>query len=301
MTNNFAILRTEKLKTFGNIGGSLAHNFRDIETPNADVDRTIKNSHTLKSANDVMDAIQLRLPPKRRSDAVLCIEHLITASPTWSGWGTEKEDEFFEKSKKWIEKQYGSENVVAVSIHRDETTPHLIAYVVPLDEATGKLNCKKWLGGRTKMSQMQSDFADQVRNLGLERGIEGSKAKHTRIKEYYAKVNQELDEVKPHKQIFLPDPNYGEDKYDYAERCARSVLNDLKDDLALAEQTKNARQEARKAEKALIDMQNDVLTYLNAKRHLREHEREELDRMIKIISEQILEKRQDSRVDFDFF
>ena len=34
MTNNFAILRTEKLKTFGNIGGSLAHNFRDIETPN---------------------------------------------------------------------------------------------------------------------------------------------------------------------------------------------------------------------------------------------------------------------------
>jgi len=30
MENNFAILRTEKLKTFGNIGGSLAHNFRDI-------------------------------------------------------------------------------------------------------------------------------------------------------------------------------------------------------------------------------------------------------------------------------
>ena len=59
--------------------------------------------------------------------------------------------------------------MVAVSIHRDETTPHLIAYVVPLDEATGKLNAKKWLGGRAKMSQMQSDFADQVRSLGLEK------------------------------------------------------------------------------------------------------------------------------------
>ena len=46
---------------------------------------------------------------------------------------------------------------------------------------------KKWLGGRAKMSQMQSDFANQVKSLGLERGIEGSKAKHTRIKEYYAK------------------------------------------------------------------------------------------------------------------
>ena len=32
----FAILRAEKLKTMGNIGGSLAHNYRSIETPNAD-------------------------------------------------------------------------------------------------------------------------------------------------------------------------------------------------------------------------------------------------------------------------
>ena len=63
MDNNFAILRTEKLKTFGNIGGSLAHNFRDIETPNADADQTIK-THSLKSSAEVMDAIQLRLPEK---------------------------------------------------------------------------------------------------------------------------------------------------------------------------------------------------------------------------------------------
>ncbi len=33
---NYAILRTAKLKTMGNIGGSLAHNYRTIETPNAD-------------------------------------------------------------------------------------------------------------------------------------------------------------------------------------------------------------------------------------------------------------------------
>lgn len=289
MDNNFAILRTEKLKTFGNIGGSLAHNFRDIETPNADADRTIKNSHSLKSSAEVMDAIQLRLPEKRRSDAVLCIEHLITASPTWSGWGTEKENEFFENSKKWLEKQYGSKNVVAVSIHRDETTPHLIAYVVPLDEATGKLNAKKWLGGRAKMSQMQSDFADQVRSLGLERGVEGSKAKHTKIKEYYAKVNQ--DEVEIQRNVFLPDAEYDEDKYMYAERCVKSVLKDLQSDLALAEQTKIARQNAQKAQKALIDMQNDVLAYLNAKRHLNENEREELDQMIKIISQKMLDRR----------
>ena len=68
MDNNFAILRTEKLKNFGNIGGSLAHNFRDIETPNADADRTVKNSHSLKSSEE-MEAMQLRLPEKRRYEA----------------------------------------------------------------------------------------------------------------------------------------------------------------------------------------------------------------------------------------
>ena len=33
-------------------------------------------------------------PRKRRKDAVLCIEHLITASPEWAGWGTEKKLNF---------------------------------------------------------------------------------------------------------------------------------------------------------------------------------------------------------------
>ena len=136
---------------------------------------------------------------------------------------------------------------------------------------------------------MQSDFADQVSSLGTERGVEGSKAKHTKIKEYYAKVNQ--DEVEIQRNVFLPDAEYDEDKYMYAERCVKSVLKDLQSDLALAEQTKIARQNAQKAQKALIDMQNDVLAYLNAKRHLNENEREELDQMIKIISQKLLDRR----------
>ena len=286
---SFAILRIQKLKSFADVGGSLSHNYRNRETLNADDARTHLNEHALDTNEKCMTAIRDRIPEKRRKDAVLCIEHLITASPEWDGWGTEKETAFFEQSKKWLENKYGKNNVVSTTIHRDETTPHLIAYVVPLDEATGKLNAKKWLGGRAKMSQMQSDFANQVKSLGLERGIEGSKAKHTKIKEYYAKVNQ--DEVEIQRNVFLPDAEYDEDKYMYAERCVKSVLKDLQSDLALAEQTKIARQNAQKAQKALIDMQNDVLAYLNAKRHLNENEREELDQMIKIISQKLLDRR----------
>ena len=91
---NYAILRTVKLKTMGNIGGSLAHNYRTIETPNADPNRSPKNHHSVATPEAVKQAIQNRLPEKRRADAVLCIEYLITASPEWEGWGNDKEAGF---------------------------------------------------------------------------------------------------------------------------------------------------------------------------------------------------------------
>ncbi|WP_200843090.1 plasmid recombination protein, partial [Klebsiella pneumoniae] len=101
------ILRIQKLKSFADVGGSLSHNYRNRETLNADSDRTHLNEHELDTNEKCMTAIRDRIPEKRRKDAVLCIEHLITASPEWDGWGTEKETAFFEKSKKWLEEKYG--------------------------------------------------------------------------------------------------------------------------------------------------------------------------------------------------
>ena len=42
---SYAILRVEKLKTPGNIAGSLAHTFRTRETPNADLSLASLNEH----------------------------------------------------------------------------------------------------------------------------------------------------------------------------------------------------------------------------------------------------------------
>ena len=72
--------------------------------------------------------------------------------------------------RKWLKDKHGSENVVGLSIHRDETTPHLVAYVVPIDEK-GNLNARHFLGGRNKLSQIQTDFAEHVKGLGLKRGL----------------------------------------------------------------------------------------------------------------------------------
>ena len=210
---NYAILRTAKLKTMGNIGGSLAHSYRTIETPNADPNLTPKNHHTVATPEAVKQAIKDRLPEKRRSDAVLCIEYLITASPEWDGWGKSAEFEFFKRASLWLSDKHGAENIAGVSIHRDVTTPHLVAYVVPIDQK-GKLNCKDFLGGRVKLNQMQTDFANTVADLGLTRGKEGSKAKHTSIKEYYHDINHARDfsitAVAPRPEMFESKARYGE-------------------------------------------------------------------------------------------
>lgn len=194
----YAIYRTAKLGSFGEIGGSLSHTYRTRPTPNADESRMHLNKHMFETYNQCFFALKNAIPEKRRSNAVLCIEHLITASPDWEGWGTKKEEDFFKKSLEFLNKKYGKENVVACSIHRDETTPHLIVYVVPIDEKGG-LNAKKWLGGRSKLSQTQTEFANHVKELGLERGLENSKARHKTIKQFYAEVKKatpKLEEIK---------------------------------------------------------------------------------------------------------
>ena len=130
---SFVILRTSKLKTAGEIGGSLGHTFRIMKTPNADKSKLHLNEHEF-SLNQIKQNIKDRLPEKVRKNGVRVVEYLITASPEWTGWGTDAETEFFENAKKWLAQKHGSENVCGLSIHRDETTPHLVAYVVPIDE-----------------------------------------------------------------------------------------------------------------------------------------------------------------------
>ena len=180
----YAILRTAKLKSFGEIGGSLSHNYRTRPTPNADPTRTPDNSHSSPTPFSAMNAIKQRLPPKTRSNAVLCVEYLITASPEWDGWKDKIEQaDFFKRSVEWLEQKHGKENVIATSIHRDETTPHLIAYVVPID-GKGKLNAREFLGGRATLSKMQTEFHSKVKDLGLERGLRDQKQNIRRSKSF---------------------------------------------------------------------------------------------------------------------
>ena len=196
--SKYAILRTQKLKATGAVWRSLKHAFREQPTPNADPAKAAQNAHLgANSAAEAMQRVRDRLPEKRRKDAVLAIEYLITASPeAMQELGGQGRDAYFNDALKWLRERHGGANVVYAGIHRDETTPHMYAYVVPLDEATGRLNARKWLGGAAALSEMQTEFAQVVgARHGLERGIKGSRAKHERVKRHYGLVNQAADKV----------------------------------------------------------------------------------------------------------
>lgn len=186
-----AIFRLAKLKTQGSIGGSLAHSFRTRETPNADPGREWLNEFSHSTPGGLAEDLQARLPEKRRKDAVLALEYFMGASPEWF---THEQDgaQYFQDALAWLRRQHGQENVVGWAVHRDEKSPHLVAYVVPLDEK-GKLNAKKFTGGKAVLSKMQTAFAAEVGHRhGLERGIEGSKAKHQKVQAFYGAISQEM-------------------------------------------------------------------------------------------------------------
>lgn len=189
---SFAILRTEKLKDWGSISASLQHTFRERLTPNADENRTGLNAHIGgNNSEQVLQKIKDGLPEKYRADCVKCVEYLITASPEWFSQANEQERlQYFHTAQEWLKERHGADNVKYVGIHLDETTPHLVAYVVPIDE-WGKLNCKAFLGGREKLSRMQSDFAERVQKFGLKRGVKGSKAKHQRVQRFYGNIRED--------------------------------------------------------------------------------------------------------------
>jgi len=101
---------------------------------------------------------------------------------------------------------YGKENVVSAVIHMDEHTPHIHATIVPIvtcerrkaekEKENGKRKYRKKKVGtprlcaddvmaRNQLKNYQDSYAQLMNKYGLQRGIDGSEAKHISTSEYY--------------------------------------------------------------------------------------------------------------------
>lgn len=197
----YAILRVKKLKSFGAVARSARHTFREQPTPNADPSQLKRNKTVgAKGAEKVLAALKSALPEKRRKDAVLCLEYLVTASPEafkrHGGKLDDTGDGYFSDALDWLRKRHGASNVLSATVHLDEATPHLVAYVVP-KTPQNRLAARHFLGGPQVLRAMQDGFhAACGASRGLLRGIRGSSAKHESIKSFYAGMTASDDAPK---------------------------------------------------------------------------------------------------------
>ena len=120
----------------------------------------------------------------------------------------------------WLRETFGTENVVSAVVHRDESTPHIHAAVVPIvtgerrkartvpSETPGKRHyrpksaarprlCADDVMSRVRLKQYQDTYAAAMSKYGLERGIDGSEARHITTQEFYRQTiaqQQDLQE-----------------------------------------------------------------------------------------------------------
>jgi hypothetical protein len=220
------VIRTQKLSSMGAIKRSGSHTWRERPTPNADAERTPANTdlRPANSAATLAAAVKARLELATETATekpVLCIEYLVTArhEAFKEGGGSVDPDAYFRDALAFLEKRHGKDNIVAANIQRDESTPHLVVYAVPIVEveaktrkrnvivgtnedgtkrretreyhqpATVRLSAQHYQGKRDQLSQLQTDFAEQVgKRHGLARGVKGSKAEHKTIRQFYGEL-----------------------------------------------------------------------------------------------------------------
>lgn len=187
-----AIIRMQKIKSRAALRGAAAHNSRDADVENANPDLANENTQIGGRTSEIMAKYDELLPDNVRSNAVHACEFLVTASPeAMKKMSVAEQNQFFKDSVEFVGEQIGGmQNILSVSIHRDESTPHAHILAMPLKD--GKLNFNHYLGGnKNRLRELQTDFHKQVgENFGVERGAEKSTATHTTIREHYAQLNK---------------------------------------------------------------------------------------------------------------
>lgn len=253
---NFAIMRTGKVKSVASIANLEKHCSREKMPKNADQERTVLNRSLLP------DPDGLTLPDrfakmtegqKIRKNAVLGIEVMMTFTPE-AVPKDEKLSSWVKSNQEWLAKEFGEKNVVRCWLHMDEHTPHLHAFVVPLDEK-GKLNCRHYLGGSDKLSALQDRYAEAMEPYSLERGIKGSKARHKTVKEFYRAIEdanrQDLPEPTKttEKGLFGANKTVAEPVEEYYKRANAAFKQQHMQLVNAAEQLRKEKVKAKQADK----------------------------------------------------
>jgi len=205
----YAIMRARKLTHTNQLRALTRHNAWRERTPH--VDRQAPPPKVIAGSFDQGAAVEARIAElglKTRHDTVRAVELMMTASPEW--WRRDDEGrpndmgqirEFEQRALAWARETFGRENLVSAVRHLDEASPHLHVVVTPIDDTPRqrgpqtRLNAKRWLGGKRKLTELQDGFAAAMADLGLQRGERNSGRVHQPSAQYRKQMARQLEQA----------------------------------------------------------------------------------------------------------
>lgn len=201
----YCCLDIKKINNMGQMNNAYRHNYRmkfvenaipELEQLNQEL--VSLNGKTYEEAfRERTESLGYGIDKKYRKGGVYAYEILLTFS-------REDRDRIdLEKWKKdnieWLRENFNlapekyGDNVLSVVYHGDEVgNVHCHAFVLPIDER-GKLNATKYTGSPQKMAELQTSYAQKMKEHDLKRGIEGSIANHKKLRQFYTELNQATD------------------------------------------------------------------------------------------------------------
>jgi len=265
---SYAIMRIKKYHSPGHMTSNRKHCTRESLPKNADPDRQKMNVDFISSGGkfipvpegktyDTAEKLAKVLPEKRRKNAVVGVEFMITSSPEW--WKNKDQKTVMEwtyHALDWLQKKHGSEKIISATLHQDETSPHLHVMTVPVVD--GKLNARSMYSGREKLSALQDDFFEHMAKKfpDLERGIKGSKAKHTTVRQFYQAIEAvNSDKIKQPTKSGPMDIGYTKRLETFVDQIKPLVVSTG----VLEEKRRSERATGVKLERELIKAQKDAL------------------------------------------
>lgn len=220
----YAVLHMEK--TSGTDAAMSAHIERTIKPKNADESRTHLNRELITFPDGVesrTQAIQHRLDTagltrKIGNNQVRAIRVLLTGTHEDMERITNEGrlDEWCSDNLKYLADTFGRENIVSAVLHMDEQTPHIHATLVPIVKGERKRKkkeeqvkkryrkkptdtarlCADEIMTRAKLKSYQDTYAQAMSGYGLQRGINGSEAKHITTRQYYRDLMQQTEQLR---------------------------------------------------------------------------------------------------------
>ena len=220
----YVVLHLEKAK--GTDSRMSAHIERTVHPKNADRTRTHLNRELVQFPEGVRNrtqAIAHRIETagirrKVSANQVKAIRILLTGSnkdmKQMEAEG--RIEDWCNDSLKWIRETYGEQNLVSAVLHMDEKTPHIHATVIPIvtgerrkagqEEQNGKKKyrkknpqdvrlCADDVMARHRLKHYQDTYAQAMNKYGLQRGVDGSLARHISTMQYYKQLVEQQDSL----------------------------------------------------------------------------------------------------------